>query len=66
MAIGVLLLLYLTIFYGNSLVDLAQGISDREGTNIYIIYLVIDILLVFGGIPLVIYTLITDRKDKEP
>ena len=65
MAIGVLLLLYLTIFYGDSLVDVAQGISDRDGTNIYIVYLVIDILIVFGGIPLVIHTLVTDRKDKE-
>lgn len=65
MAIGVLFLLYLTVFYGDSLVDVAQSISDQDGTNIYIVYLVIDILLVFGGIPLVIYTLITDRKDKE-
>lgn len=64
-AIGVLLLLYLTVFYGDYLADVAQDISDHLGINIYIALLLFDVILVFGGIPLVIYTLITDRKDKE-
>ena len=64
--IGLVLLISCTIFEPNGVEDLALNHSRHTGLNIYLTYLIIDMVMVFGGLPIIIWSIIDIiRRDKK-